>query len=118
VLIRTGWGSRWPDKKTYLGTDAPGDVENLHFPGISPQAAELLAARGIAAVGIDTASMDPGASRDFRTHQILSAAQIPGLENVANLDQLPPRGALVLALPMKIGGGSGAPCRIVALIAP
>lgn len=116
VLVRTGWGKRWPDKKAYLGSDTPGDVENLHFPGISPEAAEFLVARGVAAVGIDTASIDPGVSRDFRTHQVLAAAQIPGLENIANLDAVPARGALLFALPMKIGGGSGAPCRVVALV--
>jgi kynurenine formamidase len=118
VLVRTGWGARWPEKKAYLGTDAPGDVENLHFPGVSPEAAELLVARGVAVVGIDTASIDPGVSRDFQSHQILSAAQLPVLENVASLDALPSRGALVFALPMKIGGGSGAPCRVVALVPP
>ena len=116
VLVRTGWGKRWPDKKAYLGSDTPGDVENLHFPGISAVAAEFLVARGVAAVGIDTASIDPGISRDFRTHQVLAAAQVPGLENIANLDAVPARGALLFALPMKIGGGSGAPCRVVALV--
>lgn len=116
VLVRTGWAGRWPDKKTYLGTDAPGDVENLHFPGVSREAAELLAARSVAVVGIDTASIDPGVSRDFPTHQVLGAAQIAILENVANLDEVPERGALLLAFPMKIGGGSGAPCRVVALV--
>jgi kynurenine formamidase len=116
VLVRSGWGKHWPDKKAYLGSDAPGDVENLHFPGISPEAAEFLVARGVAAAGIDTASIDPGISSDFRAHQILLGAQIPALENVANLEAVPARGALVFALPMKIGGGSGAPCRVVALI--
>jgi kynurenine formamidase len=116
VLARTGWGKRWPDKKSYLGSDTPGDVENLHFPGVSPEAADFLAARGVAAVGIDTASIDPGVSRDFRAHQALATAQIPGLENIANLEAVPARGALVFALPMKIGGGSGAPCRVVGLV--
>lgn len=116
VLVRSGWGKHWPDKKAYLGTDAPGDVKNLHFPGISPEAAEFLVARGVAAVGIDTASIDPGVSRDFRAHQVLLGAQIPALENVASLEAVPARGALVFALPMKIGGGSGAPCRVVALV--
>jgi kynurenine formamidase len=116
VLVRTGWGKHWPEKKAYLGTDAPGDVENLHFPGLSPEAAEFLAARGVAAVGIDTASIDPGISRDFRAHQVLAAARIAGLENLANLEAVPARGALLFAFPMKIGGGSGAPCRVVALV--
>jgi kynurenine formamidase len=83
---------------------------------VSREAAELLAARSVAAVGIDTASIDPGVSRDFPTHQVLGAAEIAILENVASLDEVPERGALLVALPMKIGGGSGGPCRVVALI--
>ncbi len=116
VLVKTGWGARWPDKKSYMGSDVVGDVENLHFPGVSREAAELLASRSVAAVGIDTASIDPGVSRDFPTHQVLGAAQIAILENVASLDEVPARGALLFAFPMKIGGGSGAPCRVVALV--
>jgi len=116
VMVRTGWSSRWPDAKTYLGSDIPKDTQHLHFPGISPEAGELLVARKAAVVGIDTASIDHGPSRDFRTHQVFAAAQIVGLENVNKLDALPPTGAIVFALPMKIGGGSGGPCRIVALV--
>ncbi len=116
VLVRTGWDQYWPDALRYLGSDQPGDTENLHFPGISPEAAMLLRDRGVSVVGIDTASIDHGPSRDFRTHQVLAAAQIVGLENVARLAELPPAGALVFALPMKIAEGSGAPCRIVALL--
>ena len=116
VLVKTGWASRWPDKKAYMGSDVPGDVENLHFPGVSREAAELLVTRSVAAVGVDTASIDPGVSRDFPTHQALGAAQIAILENVASLDDVPERGALLFALPMKIGGGSGGPCRVVALV--
>jgi kynurenine formamidase len=116
VLVKTGWAGRWPDKKAYMGSDVAGDVANLHFPGVSREAAELLAARSVAAVGIDTASIDPGVSRDFPTHQVLGAAEIAILENVASLDEVPERGALLVALPMKIGGGSGGPCRVVALI--
>jgi len=116
VLVRAGWGHFWPDKKTYLGTDVPKDVENLHFPGVSPEAAEAFVARRIGATGIDTASIDRGASKDFKTHQILCGAEIPILENVANLTELPVRGATLLALPMKIGHGSGGPVRIAALL--
>lgn len=116
VLVRTGWGKFWPDKKKYLGTDAPGDVANLHFPGISREAAELLVQRKIDAVGIDTASIDYGASKDFITHQILYGANIYGLENVASLERLPAKGATLIALPMKIKGGTGGPARIIALL--
>ena len=69
-------------------------------------------------VGIDTASLDYGPSQDFIAHQILNGANIPGLENVANLEQLPEKGFLVVVLPMKIAGGSGAPCRVVAPVGP
>lgn len=116
VLVRTGWGRFWPDKKKYLGTDAPGDVANLHFPGISREAAELLAQRKIDAVGIDTASIDYGQSKDFIAHQVLNGANVYGLENVANLERLPAKGATLIALPMKIKGGTGGPARIIALL--
>jgi kynurenine formamidase len=116
ALVRTGWGRYWPDRKRYMGTDKPGDTANLHFPGIARNAAQLLALRKIAGVGIDTASIDHGPSKDFTTHQILNGAGIYGLENVANLDKLPLRGATLIALPMKIRGGSGGPVRIVAVL--
>ena len=113
----SGWGQYWPDKKRYLGTDQPGDVANLHFPGFSREAAEFLVShRDIDAVGVDTPSIDSGQTQDFIAHQILNGANKPGLENIANLDQLPPRGATLIALPMKIAQGSGAPVRIIAIL--
>ena len=116
VMIHTGWGARWPDKKSYLGDDRPGHAEALHFPGISEEAARALVARKVSAVGIDTASIDHGPSKNFIAHQVLLSADIPGFENVASMESLPPRGALVIALPMKIRGGSGGPLRIVAVL--
>ena len=117
VILRTGWGGRWPDRKRYMGDDTPGDASNLHFPGLSPDGARFLAEkRRIAAVGIDTASIDPGPSRDFQAHRILAAANIFNLENVARVARLPPTGATIIALPMKIGGGTGGPVRVVAFL--
>jgi kynurenine formamidase len=119
VLIRTGWGRHWPDRQKYLGTTKSGAeaVPALHFPGIAPDAAELLAGDWqAAAVGIDTPSLDYGQSQSYTTHQILFRASIPGFENVANLDSVPGTGAYVIALPMKIRGGSGGPLRIVAAV--
>jgi kynurenine formamidase len=116
VLVRTGWGDYWPDAKRYLGDDRRGDASNLHFPGISEAAARALVERSVAAVGIDTASLDHGPSRDFLAHRVLAAADIPGFENVANLEALPPTGAEIIALPMKIADGSGGPLRIVARV--
>lgn len=116
ALIRTGWGRFWPDRKKYLGTDKPGDVAGLHFPGIGAEAAKALVSRGIRAAGIDTPSLDYGRSKDFLAHRILFAENIYGLENIANLERLPAKGATLIALPMKIAGGSGGPTRIVALL--
>jgi kynurenine formamidase len=119
LLLHTGFAARWPDRKRYLGTDERGEAatRNLHFPGLDPAAARwLVAERRIAAVGLDTASIDPGTSRLFESHQILFAAEIPAFENLAALDQLPPTGAILIALPMKITGGSGAPLRAIALL--
>src|SRR5881398_2248413 len=87
VLIRTGWGSRWPDRARYLGTTKTGAaaVPELHFPGIHPDAARWLVGRKVRAVGIDTPSIDYGQSTTFDTHQTLFAADIPAFENVAHL---------------------------------
>lgn len=119
VLLRTGFAARWPDRAAYLGTDqrGPGAVAKLHFPGLHPDAARWLAEeRAVSAVGIDTASIDFGPSTTFDAHQVLAAREIPAFENVARLEALPPTGALVVALPMKIRGGSGAPLRILAIV--
>jgi kynurenine formamidase len=118
VLVHTGWGSRWGDRLRYFGTESTAGDAERHFPGIAQDAAELLRERQVAMVGIDTASLDHGPSQDFIAHQVLNGANIAGLENVANMEQLPEDGFLVLALPMKIAAGSGAPCRIVALLEP
>lgn len=119
VLLRTGFGSFWPDAGKYLGTDLRGEagVAALCFPGLHPEAATWLAEeRGIKAVGIDTASIDRGQSKDFKAHVNLMTRNIPAFENVANLDQLPATGVFVVALPVKIAGGSGGPLRIVASV--
>ena len=117
VLLRTGWGRRWPDRRQYLGDDTPGDASKLHFPSYGKDSAEhLVHVRRVGALGIDTASIDYGASSDFIVHRIASAAGVPGMENLANLDQVPAVGAWIIALPMKIAGGSGGPLRAIALL--
>ncbi len=121
LLIRTGNGRYWPNAEAYLGTVERGEeaVAKLHFPGISPDLATwLVENRSVKAVGLDTPSLDFGQSKLFETHRILFAENIPGFENLANLDQLPIQGAFVIALPMKIRGGSGGPLRMVAWVAP
>jgi kynurenine formamidase len=118
VLFRTGRGAWWPDRARYLGTarTGPEAVPELHFPGLDSATARLLVARGVRAVGIDTPSIDVGQSVTFDAHQILAGANVPIFENVAALDRLPVTGSFVVALPMKIGGGSGGPLRIAAWV--
>jgi kynurenine formamidase len=119
VLLRTGFGKFYPDRKRYLGTDQRGAaaVADLHFPGLHPDAARWLTQnRKIKAIGLDTASIDYGQSKLFESHRTLFAKDIPAFENVANLDKLPTRGFSVIALPMKIKGGSGGPLRIIAVV--
>jgi kynurenine formamidase len=117
VLLRTGWSQRWPDAKKYLGDDTPGDASNLHFPSFGEDAARLLVEqRKVSVLGVDTASIDYGQSTGFMVHQVAAAHNVPGLENLTRLEQLPPTGATVIALPMKITGGSGGPTRVVALL--
>lgn len=119
VLLRTGFGKYYPDARKYLGTDERGAaaVAKLHFPGLDPAAARWLTQnRSIKAIGLDTASIDYGQSTLFESHRTLFEKNIPAFENVANLDQLPVKGFSVIALPMKIKGGSGGPLRIVAIL--
>ena len=119
VLLRTGFGKYWPDRKAYMGTEARGPeaVPLLHFPGLHPDAARwLVENRSIHAIGLDTPSIDYGQSTGFESHRILFARGIPAFENVAQMEQLPVRGFQVIALPMKIRGGSGGPLRIVAVV--
>jgi kynurenine formamidase len=119
VLLRTGYGKFYPDKKKYLGTDerGPAAVAKLHFPGLDPAAARwLIENRAIKAVGLDTASIDRGQSTLFESHRALFEKNVPAFENVANLDQLPLKGFTVIALPMSIKDGTGGPLRIIAMM--
>ncbi len=117
VLLRTGWSGRWPDRKRYFGDDTPGDASKLHFPSYGAPAAQYLVTKArVAALGVDTPSIDHGPSQDFEVHRIAAAANVLGLENLTALDELPERGAWIVALPMKITAGSGGPARVIALL--
>jgi kynurenine formamidase len=117
LLLRTVWGKRWTDRKSYFGDDAPGKTDKLHFPSFGEEAARLLVSeRRVAAIGVDAASIDYGPSADFIVHRVALGANVPGLENVANLERVPPRATWLMALPMKIAAGLGGPVRIVALV--
>ena len=119
VLLETGYSKFYPDHVKYMGTDqrGPEAVELLHFPGLSEEAAIWLTEnRSIKAIGIDTPSIDYGQSKLFKAHVVLLSNNIPAFENLTNLDKVPVKDFQIIALPMKIKGGSGAPLRAVALI--
>ncbi|HEY6188574.1 MAG TPA: cyclase family protein [Pyrinomonadaceae bacterium] len=119
VLLRTGFARRWPNRQGYLGTTerGAGAVAKLHFPGLHPDAARwLTTSRSVKAVGLDTASIDYGQSTMFESHRILFEKNVPAFENLANLDQLPAKDFFLVALPMKIKGGSGGPLRVIAIV--
>lgn len=117
VLLRTGWSARWGDRKSYFGDDTPNDASKLHFPGFGVEAARLLVEeRQVAALGIDSPSVDYGPSQDFPVHRLGAPRGVPNFENLTGLDRLPSTGGLLIALPMKIQGGSGAPLRAIALV--
>jgi kynurenine formamidase len=119
VLLRTGYGKYWPDRKKYMGTDERGAeaVPKLHFPGLHPDTARWLTSnRFIKAIGLDTPSIDYGQSTLFESHRVLFDKNIPAFENLANLDKLPLKNFILIALPMKIKGGSGGPLRVIAIV--
>jgi kynurenine formamidase len=117
IIFKTGYGQYYPNREKYFGSAKTGAeaIPELHFPGIDPETTKwLIEKRNIKALGLDTPSIDYGQSKDFKTHQILLGANKPGFENVAHLDKLTSNQFYIVALPMKIGKGSGAPLRIVA----
>ena len=121
VLLDTGFARYWPSRQQYLGTELRGQegVQALHFPGLHPEAAAwLVRERQVKAVGIDTASIDYGQSSKFETHVALLTQNVPVFENLGELRELPDRGFDVIALPMKIAGGTGGPLRVIAVLPP
>jgi kynurenine formamidase len=115
AFINTGFARFWPSREQYLGTG----VRALHFPGLHPEAAAwLVRERQVKAVGIDTASIDYGQSTKFETHVTLLSQNVPVLENLGDLRNLPDQGFEIIALQMKIAGGTGGPLRVIAVLPP
>lgn len=114
VLLLTGWSLYWQDGKKYSGGE---DAKSLHFPSLSDDAANLLAARHVRGVGIDTLSFDVGGDRQFKAHDILLGADIYQVENLTNLDQLPPVGSIAFVMPIRYKGGTESTARVIAVIA-
>lgn len=119
VLARTGWAERFSDPAAYKNA---GEDGMPHVPGISKEAAELLTGqRDVLGVGVETVGTDAGMAGTFDppfpNHNIMHGAGRMGLTSLANLDQLPEAGSVVIALPLKIEDGSGSPARVIALVA-
>jgi kynurenine formamidase len=114
VALHSGWARYAGEAAKFTGRDAAG---TFHFPGFAPAAAEwLIKERRVVALAVDTLSLDVGRSRDFRTHKIWLPSGRWGIENVANLDQVPPAGATVVVGLPKVKGASGGPARVLALV--
>ncbi|KAM7292302.1 isatin hydrolase [Ixodes scapularis] len=112
LFARTGWSKLWPNRTAYMGIDSNG---TRHFPSFSNDLAKFLVQeRDVYGVGLDAASVD--FYGQTQTHRILGAKNIYNLENLADLQRLPEKGAHAIVLPMKIGGASGAPVRVVAIL--
>jgi len=114
VILNTGWHHRWESPDRYLNRDETGA---MHFPGFSADAIRfLLKERDVNGLGTDTASIDPGKAATFEAHKALLLAGRYQVENLDNLSILPVRGFSVIVAPMKIGRGSGAPARVLAIV--
>ncbi|WP_206028510.1 cyclase family protein [Thalassoroseus pseudoceratinae] len=114
VLLNTGWGRFWENPTRYQNRDSRGE---LHFPSYSPEAAEFLVnERSVLGIGVDNMSIDRGISKKFQVHHIVNKAGKFGLENVARLQNLPPKGFTLIVAPIKLETGTGGPTRIWAVL--
>lgn len=114
VALWTGWQAKWHDPIAFLNQDDRGQ---LHFPGFGKIATQfLLEQRAIAGVGTDTHGVDPGGEETFATNQLVLAAGGIVLENLTNLDRLPPQGATIAIGRLPLRGGSGSPVSVLAFI--
>jgi kynurenine formamidase len=112
VLVHTGWDQHWNSQERFRNELSDGLT---HYPGFSLAAAEFLVrSRDVVGLGIDTMSVDIGATTTYPVHVFTSQHGIYHLENVANLAQVPPAGAIVMVAPIKLENGSGGPARVLA----
>jgi kynurenine formamidase len=113
ILMASGWGARAGSAEAFRNSDSSNV---MHFPGFGKAAIEfLLSERQIAGIGVDTLSLDHGPSSDFAVHFGLLSTNRWGLENLANLEAIPPGGATLVVGAPKVASGSGGPSRVMAL---
>jgi kynurenine formamidase len=117
LLYRTGWDARANDSAAFLNANETGP----HTPGIQVECARWLAEESpVVGIGVETVGTDAGAAHSFEPafpcHSFMLGAGKYGLTQLANLAQLPPTGAVLVVLPLKLVNGSGSPCRAIALV--
>jgi kynurenine formamidase len=114
VLAHTGWDERWQRQRDFRNQQSDGIT---HYPGFSLDAAKFLVqSRDVVGLGIDTMSVDIGATENYPVHVFTSQLGIYHLENIANLAKVPAAGATVVVAPIKLERGSGGPARVLALV--
>ena len=118
ALLATGWSGKWSDPRAYLGYDSQGA---MHFPGFGLAAARvLIEERRVAGLGVDTPGLDPGqdpaGQESFAINKLVLEQPRIALENLANLDQLPPVGCAMVIGILRLKGGSGSPVSVLALV--
>jgi len=115
LLLRTDWS-----KKPYADYAGLGE-DGAHTPGPSPEVVKwLVEERDVHGFGTETIGTDAGQAQHFNppfpAHFYMHGRGRYGLQCLTNLDQLPPKGAVIIAAPLKIKQGSGSPLRVLALI--
>jgi kynurenine formamidase len=114
VIMLTGWEDKWNDPTAFINQDSKG---NLHFPGFAKATTMwLVSDRQIAGVGIDTHGVDPGLDTSYATNTEMAKTHKIAIECMANLDQLPAKGATLVLAPLQLQNGSGSPMDIIALV--
>ena len=115
VIMNSDWDKNYPNGELTFGTSTPTDPSTFHFPGFHEDAVDWLARyRHVYVIGVDTPSVDYGQSTSFPAHKIFTKAGISGLENVANVNKLPPKGSTIFVAVLKLVDGSGGPARVFA----
>lgn len=114
VAMQSGWAQHVGNPAKFTGKDGSGV---FHFPGISLEAAAwLMKERKVLGLAVDTLSLDHGPSKDFKVHSAWLPSGRWGLENVANLDKVPPAGAMLVVGLAKVKDATGGPARLIALV--
>ena len=120
VVMRSDWDKRMHDEELFLNDDPDPHEDGSHSPGPSPDCIDYLLSRGIVGWGTQCVGTDAGMAGKFSppypAHNFLHRDNCFGLASLCNLDQLPPKGAILIVPPLKIKGGTGSPLRVLALV--